>query len=86
MVGLIGCYHARQRLGEQVVAKVEKFRQVNGRLPDSLQEIGIEVKSLSDPPVYYLKKSSDHYIVWYGLNLGESMTYDSHTKLWEEHS
>src|SRR5258706_14513597 len=86
VVGLIGCNHAEQRLGEQVVAKVEKFRQVNGRLPESLQEIGIEVKSLSDPPVYYEKKRSDHYIVWYGLSLGESMVYDSQTKQWEEHS
>ena len=86
MVGLIGCNHANQRLGEQVVAKVENFRQINGRLPESLQEIGIQVKSLSDPPVYYLKKDSDHYIVWYGLSLGESMAYDSQTKQWEEHS
>jgi hypothetical protein len=85
MVGLIGWLwwyaNADQRMGEQVVAKVEKFRQVNGRLPESLREVGIE----TDLPVYYEKRGSDQYIVWYplALTLGESMTYDSQARKWE---
>ena len=74
-----------QRLGEEVVRRVENFRTIHQKLPESLTEIGIEVKSESDPPVYYRKESSDHYIVWYGLSLGESMTYDSATRKWEDH-
>jgi|SRR5579859_209091 len=75
----------KQRLGEEIVRKIESFRVAQTRLPESLDEIGIEVKSLSDPPVYYRKESPDRYIVWYGLSLGESMTYDSATRKWEEH-
>jgi hypothetical protein len=86
VLGMLSCKSGTQKLGEQVVAKVEEFRQTHGKLPESLDEIGIQVKSESDPPVYYRKESNDHYIVWYGLSLGESMVYDSQTKKWEEHS
>jgi hypothetical protein len=75
-----------QRLGEEVVRKVEGFRATHQRLPESLAEIGIEVKSESDPPVYYRRESSDRYTVWYGLSLGKSMTYDSATRKWENHN
>jgi hypothetical protein len=78
--------NAKQRLGEEVVSKVENFRITHQRLPESLAEIGIEVKSESDPPVYYRKESSGRYTVWYGLSLGESMTYDSATGKWEDHN
>jgi len=83
VLGLVSCVSEKQKLGEEIVVKVEKFNQVYGKLPESLDEIGIQVKSLSDPPVYYGKESNDHYTVWYGLSLGESMTYDSQTKRWE---
>jgi hypothetical protein len=89
MIG-IGCWlwwtsNSTQRLGEEAVRKIESFRTTHQRLPESLNEIGIEVKSESDPPVYYRKESSDRYTVWYGLSLGESMTYDSATGKWEDH-
>ena len=83
--GIWWASNANQRLGERVVRRIESFRTANGRLPESLTEVGIEIKSESDPPVYYRKDSPDHYIVWYGLSLGESMTYDSRTKTWEDH-
>jgi hypothetical protein len=90
LVGSIGYVwwmsQANQRLGEQVVRKIEAFKTAKGRLPEDLPEIGITVQSLSEPPVYYRKDSPDHYIVWYGLSLGKSMTYDSVTKKWEEHN
>lgn len=77
-------WNANQRMGEEFVGKIEAFRMSQGRLPESLDEVGIRVKDLGDPPVYYQKESPDRYIVWYGLSLGESMTYDSVTKKWEE--
>ena len=67
--------------GKEVVAKVESFRNEKGRLPNSLGEIGI-VETESGP-IYYKKESDSKYIVWFGKELGESMTYDSDTKKWK---
>ncbi len=67
--------------GNEVVHKVESFKKTNGRLPNSLSEIGIEEKE--EGPIYYDKKSDTRYIVWFGTILGESITYDSDTQKWE---
>ncbi len=67
--------------GNEVVAKVENFRNEKGRLPNSLTEIGtVETES---GPIYYEKKSESKYILWFGKELGESVTYDSDTKQWK---
>jgi hypothetical protein len=71
---------ANQRLGEQLVEKVEIYRHVQGRLPESLEDVGVHNNDL---PVYYEKKSGDRYILWYGTTLGESAVFDSQTKKWE---
>lgn len=83
---LTGCFLTacgdgdKLRQGNEVVAKVEKFRNENGRLPGNLREIGI-VETESGP-VFYEKKSETKYIIWFGKELGESATYDSDTKKW----
>lgn len=74
-------YGQKLRRGNEVIAMVEKFRSEKGRLPNSLSEIGIvETESGS---IYYEKKSETKYIVWFGKELGESATYDSDTKEWD---
>lgn len=78
---VVGCNTSRHKAGDNVVAKVEKFRKSNGRLPNALSDIGIK-EDESCP--CYCKTGDDSYIVWYGTTLGESDTYDSRTKKWLE--
>jgi hypothetical protein len=67
--------------GNNVAAKIEKFKTEKGGLPNSLSEIGIEEKM--EGPIYYRKESETKYILWFGEGLGESVTYDSDTKTWK---
>jgi hypothetical protein len=68
--------------GDEIICKIEAFNKENGRLPDSLSEIGIEEKL--EGPIYYDKKDDSEYIVWFGAGLGESVIYHSTTKEWDE--
>ena len=78
----LGCgWNGKLKQGNEVVAKVEKFRREKGRLPNNLGEIGI-VETESGP-IYYEKKSESKYIVRFGKELGESATYDSDTRQWK---
>ena len=77
---LCGCDSEKMRRGNEVVAKVEKFRSEQGRLPDSAGEIG--VVETESGPVCYRKQSDTRYLVWFGKELGEPMTYDSDEKEW----
>ncbi len=67
--------------GNEIAAKVEKFRNENGKLPNALNEIGI--KETESGPIFYKKESESKYILWFGKELGESVTYDSVTKQWK---
>lgn len=73
-------YGDKLKQGNQVIAKVEKFKNEKGRLPNNLSEIGI-VETESGP-IYYKKESETKYVVWFGKELGESATYDSEIKKW----
>jgi hypothetical protein len=66
--------------GNEIVGKIESFRKDKGRLPDSLSELGI--KETEEGPIYYAKQSDAKYELWFGMELGESVSYDSDTKKW----
>jgi hypothetical protein len=70
--------------GNILVEKIENFRMVHNRLPNSLNEIGVEEKQGGIDTLYYDKKSSLHYIVYFGTDLGESKTFYSDSKRWED--
>jgi hypothetical protein len=72
--------HLLMREGDEIVKGIESFRKENQRLPESLSEIGVEEKE--EGPIYYAKKSDMRYVVWFGMELGESVTYDSETRKW----
>jgi hypothetical protein len=75
-----GCWGPSKRDASNVViSKIEEFKRVKGRLPNSLSETGAE-EDESCP--CYCKTNNGSYIVWYGTTLGESDTYDSETKKW----
>ena len=85
---LTGCYYNSSRKlrlireGNEIAAKIESFRQANRRLPDSLREIGLAEESEAGP-IYYEKKSATRYWLWFGMELGESVTYDSEYGTWK---
>src|SRR4051812_19789008 len=64
--------------GDLIVQKVEGFRAIQGRLPESLSEIGVEYSELN-----YDKRDKESYVVWYGRRLGESTYYDSRKRVWD---
>lgn len=76
---LISCEN-REKIGIDVIKKIEDYRLEKNKLPESLTDIGIEEKE--EGPISYRKDSETEYIVWYGLTLGESRIYDSKTKTW----
>jgi len=45
-----------------------------------LEDVGFNDSDLN---VFYEKIGEAEYRVWFGTTLGESETYDSHTKSWE---
>ena len=66
--------------GNRLIGLVEEYRDSNGRLPENLGEIGV-AESL-EGPLYYQKLDSVNYLMWFGTDLGESITYSSVTKEW----
>lgn len=64
--------------GQELVAYVERYRKVHGRLP-SEQEIP---KMSQSGSVYYQATDPQTYQVWFGRELGESYQYDSTRGSW----
>jgi hypothetical protein len=74
-------HRSELKTGNEIVARVDAFRTTHGGLPETLEEIGMND---SDLRVYYRKVSDDEYMVWFGAySVGESVTFDSHTRRWE---
>ena len=72
------CWH-EFRTGNEIISRVEAFHKNYGRLPETLEDVGFNDPDLN---VFYEKVSEDEYRVWFGTTLGQSQTYDSHTKAW----
>jgi len=72
----------RQELktGNEIVVRVESFRKGHAHLPETLKDVGMDEENLN---VFYRRISNDEYIVWFGIGVGESETYNSRTKKWE---
>lgn len=68
--------------GNKMISRIETFRLDHGRLPDTLEEIGMGDPDLD---IFYKKIRDDQYEVWFGVSLDISEVYDSRTRKWEEH-
>ena len=80
--GILSCDNIESGMvkrGNEIVKKIENYRDVYGDLPDSLREVGVK-----EGPVYYWKVDSVNYILWFGTYLGESVIYYSDSKRWEK--
>jgi hypothetical protein len=75
------CQNDREKIGQEIYSKIERFRQANGHVPSGLDDIGLEEKM--EGPVYYLKKSDSTYVLYYGGGLGESFVLDTITGEWK---
>jgi len=73
-----------KRKRDVLIEKIQKFVDANGRSPYSLTEIGVEEVMGGRGALFYEKKGDLNYIVWYGTSLGESETYYSDNKRWED--
>jgi len=77
---ITGCWGPSKRDASNVaISKIEEFKKVKGRLPDSLSEAGAQD---DEGCPCYCKTADDSYLVWYGTTLGESDIYDSETRKW----
>jgi len=87
LFALWGCGNNRENYliqqGNEFVKKIEQYKEVNNRLPASLSDVGIVVKDEANPPIYYERRDSIHYTVWFGTTLGESKIYYSDSRKWE---
>ena len=71
-------------MGNDFVNKIELYKKSTGRLPSTLAEVGIVIKDEANPPVYYERKDSSHFIIWFGTTLGESKIFYSDSRRWED--
>ena len=81
---IFGCQDPNKKLikkGNEIVSKVENYKQKYGHLPEGLESLGI-VESI-DGPFYYVKQDSINYMVYFGTTLGESMIYYSDRREWD---
>jgi hypothetical protein len=67
-------------VGKRLILRVESFRQQHDHLPRSLGEV--DAIDVDENKYFYEKCSDSHYIIWFGTELGESMTYDSDSRSW----
>ena len=75
-------FRAKQKSGESIVQRIEKYKKDNDTLHNSLHEMGID-DVIDDVLFCYEKVDSANYIVWFGTTLGEGIYYYSDTKKWE---
>ena len=63
--------------GNAIVERIESYIDSVGTTPESLSDIGIVIVDESNPPYYY-------DTLYFGTVLGESKTYYSDSKKWED--
>jgi len=68
------------KTGNDAISRVESYRKSHGRLPNTLEDVGLVDPELR---VFYQTIGNDQYCVWFGTWLGEAQSYDSRTKKWE---
>lgn len=73
--------HSRE--ANNIILAVESYRSKTGQLPATLRDVG--QAGIDSSEVFYEKKGKSEYIVWYGLELGESMTYSSSKGRWDDY-
>lgn len=71
----------KKEYAELLIEKVEFFKSQANRLPKNISELNLIEKENSK--AFYQLETDTSYIIWYGLSLGESKTYNSINKKWK---
>ena len=66
--------------GNGIVKMVEAYKHMNNSLPSTLNELNISEKKRDG--FFYETFNKDHYIIWFGTTLGESIQYNSIEGRW----
>jgi len=70
-----------EKRGKELISKVEEFRNREGRLPNTISELGL-IEPMNEGP-YYQKKDTLHYVVFFNIGFDNLKTYYSETKKWK---
>lgn len=71
---------------ELLIRGVETFRAEKARVPrdEEISDVKRQLGLANDETCpCYERRSDNNYIVWFGLELGESATYDSSARAWD---
>ena len=71
-------HHQLIRRSQPVLVALESYRQQHGAYPESLSAAKIQ----EPEELYYRREADGSYILWFGLQLGESMTFHSADHTW----
>jgi effector-binding domain-containing protein len=71
------------REGKEIINKVEEYKKVNNRLPNSLSDMGIEEHDGMDA-LYYYKRDSINYTVSFPISAEKHKFYYSDSQKWED--
>jgi hypothetical protein len=87
IVCVTSCLHLyiehNKKAGNNIIEKIESYKNINGFLPNTLQDIGQD-EIIDNVLFCYQKKDSVNYIVWFGTTVGEGIYYYSDTQQWED--
>lgn len=84
LIMVVGCDNAENKLikqGDELVLKIEKYKEEKGHLPNSIEDVGLN--ETMEGPLFYVRMDSVNFMVYFGTSLGESMIYYSDTKEWD---
>jgi hypothetical protein len=70
-----------EKVGNQIVSRVENFRKENGRLPDSRSEMSLPEEETIQP--FYEKRGENDYVIYYNIGFDKIKAYYSDSKKWE---
>lgn len=72
-------YNLKQK-GNKLINKVEFFKKINKRLPNSIYEMEPDNQEMGIGPYY--KKTDNKYEVFFNIGFDEQLMYYSDTKEW----
>jgi glycogen debranching enzyme len=70
-----------KRKGNELITKVERFREAHGKLPESVDDIYL-TKEMGEGP-YYQKIDDTTYTVYFNIGFDNTFTYQSAKGEWE---
>lgn len=84
---LYSCDYESKQIEEAnaIINRIEAYRDSVGTIPESLSDVGVNVKDETDH-FYYEREDSVNYSLSFGTGFGNSKTYYSESKEWVDYS